>query len=748
MNDYNELINQMIILLQGRFMTIPEVNNVISDFLSKNLKIDYKNIVISGIHEELAIFVCMCSGKILALSPFSDLRLCPLLLRWDSDWYNSINEPLHSYEFFEDEVLKSLLRIPKLVLINLCVIENFPIPRLNLSTGVIASYVRKYGFAEVELIDMQYGITVAEIAKKVESENPDMIGISISFGQMPVGKELLLQLFRLKNYRKLNSMIFVGNVIPNLDPYTFLNEFPEIIVCYREGEKTTAELAEVVKGMKTLEQVSGILFVNSEGKVIRTAASTMNINDVPLPALDTIYDLSKTHGALTLELSRGCDYAKCTFCPRTHKTGCWRGLSPDKCIDQIRSLISAAHKINIKKHIYFADEEFIGELPDGQDTERIIEICNGILNMEHKIKFDTSVRADSVYDCKKDEAWHIKRLKMLSLMNRAGLDRLFLGIESGCQAQLERFGKGVTPFVNLTAIRLLTALGIKIRIGFIMFDPLMNSVEDLKTNLIFLETQDALLRPADLDKYSYEELFNLILNEDESFIGEHSMNLPLYSKVSYMLTTMEVLINSPYSNIMQAKEKETGQKLLLNKELPDTNMGRFKTSFINPFIAELSDLSQRWIDSNFALMYTVKSLYKVANSKERFILYSFMESYRELSHYLLRYLISVFNERFDIKLEAFLVKNGFSNFFDGYTSYLGLKFYSAYNYLDKWQQLFKTFVDKFSFNLLKGIISDTETGQLSLTIENWHKNIGHWDLINSMDSNYTIAETAADVEKS
>lgn len=42
-----------------------------------------------------------------------------------------------------------LNQLPQVTIINMCVIENFPIPRLNLSTGSIAAYIRFYQKASV-----------------------------------------------------------------------------------------------------------------------------------------------------------------------------------------------------------------------------------------------------------------------------------------------------------------------------------------------------------------------------------------------------------------------------------------------------------------------------------------------------------------------------------------------------------------------------------------------------------------------
>jgi radical SAM superfamily enzyme YgiQ (UPF0313 family) len=67
----------------------------------------------------------------------------------------------------------------------------------------------------------------------------------------------------------------------------------------------------------------------------------------------------------------------------------------------------------------------------------------------------------------------------------AGLDAVFIGLESGCQSQLDRFTKGTTVEQNRKAIEIVRELGLKMDVGFIMFDPYV-TVEELEQNMRFI----------------------------------------------------------------------------------------------------------------------------------------------------------------------------------------------------------------------------------------------------------------------
>ena len=73
----------------------------------------------------------------------------------------------------------------------MCVLENFPIPRLNLSTGAIAAYVREHQKARVKIVDMQLRTKIDDIIKIIQQDRFQLVGISISFGQKNLSDELI-----------------------------------------------------------------------------------------------------------------------------------------------------------------------------------------------------------------------------------------------------------------------------------------------------------------------------------------------------------------------------------------------------------------------------------------------------------------------------------------------------------------------------------------------------------------------------
>lgn len=731
-----KLHSQLIIsgiknVLAKYWLTPRNMIELISDILRKyNI---FGEINVNGETDNICAYIII-EHSVIIISPFSKISNNPILLSCNKE---PVDEEADWCIIELDESLKKKLKFTNIVLINLCVKENFPIPRLNLSTASLASYLRKQHCANVTIIDMQFGDTVMDVVDMCSSIAPEIIGVSISFGQKDLAVELLDKLRQNNEICKNSPIYVVGNILPAASPNEFLELFDDIFVSYGEGEISLFDIVRYSRKEITIEQVSGIIFKDRHsGAINKNKIRLVDMHDLKTPSLDMIPYIAKEKGALTIETSRGCNYAKCTFCPREHKTMMWRSLSAKQVVDQIAKINNAAKLYNIKSHFYIADEEFIGELPNGKEVERILEICDGITAKALNIKFDISARADSVYDPKQSDEWNIRRFKMWIELRKAGLDKVFVGVESGSDEQLRRFGKGTTVEQNIIAIRLLTSIGINVRIGFIMFDPLMQNTDDIRNNISFLCRRDAIMNTINFNEYFLEDIYNSIVFNNASFIENNVRNECIYSLVSYMLASLEVLVYSPYARMLKKREEELNMQLIRDFNKPDMNMGRYKVDYINKGIKILSDSCQKWIDSNFALMYTIKSLNKVAKETEKTKLFQIMKRYRENCLYFLKYLLAIFGDEASncnsINTQEFLCEADalrIISCFDYIAS--GDAVHDINNAMSLWQDVtMKPMIDEIVCLLQNGELSDSESHSLHHTIQTWYQRKGTWELIN------------------
>ena len=208
---------------------------------------------------------------------------------------------------------------------------------------------------------------------------------------------------------------------------------------------------------------------------------TTDLKKAKHPDRTLALEVFKQHGIVRVEASRGCAYSKCDFCGTVEKYNGpgWRPFKLDFIIEEL-IIIS---KIGFKSP-YFTDEDFFGD-----DIERIYELANRIEEVKKNnlvspdLDFYINLRANSILGMGiggKQEA-----IKLLLRLKEVGLREIFVGIESGCGEQLDRYKKGITKEKNIEAIRTLRELGIEGDLGFIFFDR-DSTIAGLRENLNFI----------------------------------------------------------------------------------------------------------------------------------------------------------------------------------------------------------------------------------------------------------------------
>lgn len=692
------------------------------------------DIVVSGETAGIS-FYFIGQHETLVVTPLSDVADNPVL----KELFGDIGiRGRHHHRVPTDARLRARLTLPRIMFINPCVLENFPIPRLSLSVGLPAAYLRQHHRADVRIVDMQMGVDLDSVIAEIEAFRPDLVGMSVSYGQRDIAMDILDRVTELNRRGLLDTRLMLGNIIAASNPGEFQTRYPGLVVATGEGEVTAVAMAEHLAGLRALDDVPGISFTGQDGRPRRTPSAPVDMETIPLPAFDTLPDLGRLKGALTIELSRGCQWNICTFCPRDHKSASWKTFSAGKIVDQFRTFGRLSDAFDIKPHLFLADEEFVGGANDLDETARLTNVARMLMDNRIDIGFDAAARVDQVYVPDYSTEWHTRRLHMWHMCRQAGMDRLFLGIESGCDSQLKRYGKGIRSEHSIFAIRLLSALDIPLRFGFITFDQLMTGFKEVRDNIHFLERTDAFIRPLDVDAYGYERLYEL-LTRDDDFVAEHTSGKPLAASISYMLASMEVLINSRYANMLKVAEKRTGARLIVDPDHYDTNMGRLVTRFLDPTIGSVAETCQRWIDRHFGVAYTTKSLFKVASPQGRAELMNWMIAFRQISLNLLKamvYALDLSQAEPEARIE--LLADQHDPIIR--STIIQLRAAVAHNEigvadaciacLDSFDGSIEQENERLARAMRDGTLQDNASGQLATSLANWKKHKGSWQLIN------------------
>ena len=197
-----------------------------------------------------------------------------------------------------------------------------------------------------------------------------------------------------------------------------------------------------------------------------------DISNLPLP-----YDVGSncSYSNLNIAASRGC-FGSCNFCFIHSYYGCSRR--------RIRSLPSLAQELESRlarrkiDSLYFIDPTFIGY--GSAEHERVIEI--GRMAKQLGLPFGFETRVDTI------------NMSLMTKLAAYGADTVFLGIESGCDSVLQRIGKRINTKQIRQAIQIIRDCGLKLHLGFIMFEP-DTTIAELEKNFTFLDDLGLLEHP-------------------------------------------------------------------------------------------------------------------------------------------------------------------------------------------------------------------------------------------------------------
>lgn len=250
----------------------------------------------------------------------------------------------------------------------------------------------------------------------------------------------------------------------------------------------------------------------------------------------------------------------------------------------------------------------------------------------------------------------------------------------------------------------------------------MENFNDIKESHKFVERKDILYKHADFNKITLEEIYDAIVNNIDSEYLKLQCK-PLYYKVSYPLTSLEVLFDTAYALKINNFEKKNNTKLLIGI---DMNMARYKVIYFNKRIGLVSDYCQRWIDYNFPVLYSLKGLYKTSRGEVKNKIYELMTWSKSIDHFLLNYIMNQLGEiDCDYELNKFAQQYNFS-----IKKFKGTDEEIVEQSLNSWQKIEELFINEVVKMLKSNVIKDTNDLALTRSIENWYKNRRIWNKIN------------------
>jgi radical SAM superfamily enzyme YgiQ (UPF0313 family) len=269
-----------------------------------------------------------------------------------------------------------------------------------------------------------------------------------------------------------------GGVHPSLMPeQTVQSEFVDIAVI-GESEEAFLELVQKLEHKQSIDSVNGLCY-KANGRVICTPCrELLDVEKLLLPAYHLV-DIDRYHTPdlfststpgikIPFISSRGCSY-RCTYCYNiAYNKRKFRGMSPEKVVDQIATIVDRYDTSNI----FLLDDNFFNH---PQRTRKICELL--VKNSINITLHNVNVRADCIIRYNQE---------FLDYLYDVGVRKLFIGCESGSDEILKIIHKDSKKEHVIKANRKLRKTKIEPVYSFMVGFPSEN-INQVKETLALME---------------------------------------------------------------------------------------------------------------------------------------------------------------------------------------------------------------------------------------------------------------------
>jgi len=327
-----------------------------------------------------------------------------------------------------------------------------------LSLAWTAAIARSAGH-QVTIVDARtLNLTPQETLKRLKEFKPDILGFMMTTYMFVDTLEWIRYL-----KKALKIPVVVGGYNLRVYPKESVSH-PEIDYgVIEQGLDTIPQLFEALEGKRRLEDVVGLVY-KDKGEVKLNPPQPIRFEDFPRPARDLLPNElyaefpTERKNFTVMVTSLGCPYG-CGFCEAGSTA--YNPRTPLTVVDEIEECY---HKYGIREIDIF-DYDFT------VDKKRAIAICREIKRRKLDILWACRSRID------------IDR-ELLAEMKAAGCGRIYYGVESGCQAILDKVNKGITLSQIKETVRNTKALGIK-ALGFFLIGAPGETKHTIKQTLKF-----------------------------------------------------------------------------------------------------------------------------------------------------------------------------------------------------------------------------------------------------------------------
>ncbi len=346
-------------------------------------------------------------------------------------------------------------------------------PYPPLATLYAMAWLRRHGH-DVALHDTMFATGPDELRLALKDHRPDVLVIYddgfnwLTKMCLSTMQEAAFEMIR--SGREAGCRVLVCSSDASDHRLRYLRHGADAIIL-GEGEITLGEVIEACESDAgaDLEAIPGLALLKGDEVMLSPARKTLRKPDtLPRPAWDLV-DLTpyeemwrSHHGYWSLNLvsSRGCPYS-CTWCAKPIYGDQYFLHSPERVVEDLAWL----KKRHGFEHVWFCDDIF------GLRADWLEGFADGLEQRQLEIRFMIQARVDL-----------LARHEIVNPMVRAGLDTVWMGVESGSQKIMDAMAKGITVEQVREATGLLKAANVRVAF-FLQFGYLGEEKHDIEQTL-------------------------------------------------------------------------------------------------------------------------------------------------------------------------------------------------------------------------------------------------------------------------
>ncbi len=324
-----------------------------------------------------------------------------------------------------------------------------------------------------------------ELIPSIVEDSPLMIGFSVSVPSQLLSTFEIIRL--IKNAGYTGIIIIGGNtttrILDEIQKDWVFNLVDFIIG--NQGEEPLELLWKtILEGHTEFYHIPNLIWRNQEREFIRNKYKKLARQDFSMPDF-TGYPIGNYWGINYLPIigARGCYYGKCSFCPIPYAWGNKGFVGFDK-VENITIFLERAIKQYKNRNFSFVEE--------AMSAKMLYNLSESIISRKIDITFEGYVRLDKTW----------KDPKYLSVFQKAGLKKIFVGMELITSNSREGMNKSDDIGSILEYLQLFKEYGIKVHL-FTMFGFPGTTVNDAMSTIEYVLKHSEYIETIDVSNFVY-----------------------------------------------------------------------------------------------------------------------------------------------------------------------------------------------------------------------------------------------------